>query len=442
MTDGPPQDVGAERQLLAALLVRPEGVDEVSEIIGPGDFYRPAHETIYEAILSLRNDNEPVDPKLVGERLRISGELNKIGGLPYIASLVHDLLTATNAEHYAQIIRRTSAQRALAVAGNRIVQMAEAEDVDDIEEIQARAKQELDVAVETRQVDKILWAHDGIIDTLSTLEDPPDLWSSPWGDLDQFIGGTGPGRLYVIGARPSVGKTVLGLQWAAHHAARHQRAVIYFTLEMSARELNVRLLSSAAKVNYASLVAHHLTDDDWNKISRVQGQLSEIPLSIVDRPNMRIEDIRRMARSVAKNRPLGMIAVDYLQLMTHTDFRMPRHQQVAEFSRSLKLLSRELEIPVVAMSQLNRASEHRASRMPGLTDLRESGAVEQDSDVVILLHRNTEEPDKAHDLFVGVAKNRFGPPGGVRMLFQGHYQRIEQTVWRPSDVLDNTAPAG
>jgi replicative DNA helicase len=228
----------------------------------------------------------------------------------------------------------------------------------------------------------------------------------------------------------------MAAQWAAYHAARHQRAVLYFTLEMSRREIDIRLISQRAKVNYASLVTHHLSDHDWQKIASAQGELSELPLSIVDKPNMRIDDIRRMARTVAKDRRLGMVVVDYLQLMSHPDHKMPRHQQVAEFSRSLKLLSRELEIPVIACSQLNRASEHRRSGMPGLSDLRESGAVEQDSDVVILLHRNTEEPDKAHDLFVGVAKNRHGPPGGVRMQFQGHFQRIEQNAWRPADVLD------
>jgi replicative DNA helicase len=422
--------------------VAPGQIDAVSEIIQPEDFYRPSHEAIWRAVVAQQDAGEPVDPKLVGERLRVSGELQRAGGLPYIAELVGQLLTASNATFYAEIVARCSAQRALLRAGQHIQQLATAGDVDDVGEVQARARQALDAAIVDRNRDPIVWAHQSIIDTLAALEDPPEAMSSPWPDLDQFISGAAPGRLYVIGARPSVGKTVMAAQWAAYHAARHQKAVLYFTLEMSRREIDIRLISQRAKVNYASLVTHHLTDHDWQKIASAQGELAELPLSIVDKPNMRIDDIRRMARTVAKDRQLGMVCVDYLQLMSHPDHKMPRHQQVAEFSRSLKLLSRELEIPVLACSQLNRASEHRRSGMPGLSDLRESGAVEQDSDVVILLHRNTEEPDKAHDLFMGVAKNRHGPPGGVRMQFQGHFQRIEQTAWRPADVLDTMPSSG
>jgi replicative DNA helicase len=440
--DGPPQDLGAERQLLGALLAAPGSIDQVTELVDAGDFYRPAHETVYAAILAQHAAGEPVDPKLIGERLRVAGELQRVGGLPFLHSLIQNLLTASNVSYYAEIVARCSAQRALLRAGQRITQLASAEDVDDMGDLQARARQELDTAVNRRSRDEIVWAHESMVDTIEVLSDPPEVWSSPWSDLDQYIGGAAPGRLYVIGARPAVGKTVLGLQWAAWHAAKHDQAVLYFTLEMSRREIDLRLLAQTARVDYSSLNAHHLTEQDWERVASVQGKLAALPLSVVDRPNMRIDDIRRVARTVAKSRRLGMIAVDYLQLMAHPDLRMPRQQQVADFSRSLKLLSRELGIPVVAMSQLNRASEHRRSGMPGMSDLRESGAVEQDSDVVILLHRNTEEPEKAHDLSALVAKNRFGPPGGLRLRFQGHFQRIEQTAWRPTDVLDSMPQTG
>ena len=436
----PPADLGAERQLLGALLAAPQHVDEVTAIVQPEDFYRPGHESIYRAILLLWSRNDPVDPKLVGDQLRISGDLPRVGGLPYLAEIVSHLLTAANATYYAEIIARCSAQRALVRAGQRISQLATAGDVEDVGEVQARARAELDAAITVRDRDRVEWAHDGIVELIDSLSEPPDVASTPWGDLDRFVGGSSPGQLYVIGARPAVGKTVMGVQWAAHHAERHQRAVIYFSLEMSRRQIGTRLLAHRAKVDYGSLVQHRLSEAEWDKISSVQGVLADMPLSIVDRPNMRIDDIRRIARNTSRERPLGLIVVDYLQLMTHSDPRLPRQQQVAEFSRSLKLLARELEVAVVACSQLNRASEYRKDRMPGLSDLRESGAVEQDSDVVILLHRKTEDPVEAHDLSVGIAKNRYGPTAQIRMIFQGQFQQIGQTAWRNQDVLDTAPP--
>jgi replicative DNA helicase len=436
----PPADLGAERQLLGALLAAPQHVDDVTGIVQPEDFYRPGHEAIYRAILLLWSRNDPVDPKLVGDQLRISGDLPRVGGLPYLAEIVSHLLTAANATYYAEIIARCSAQRALVKAGQRITQLATAGDVEDVGEVQARARAELDAAITIRNRDRVEWAHDGIVELIDSLSEPPDVASTPWGDLDQFIGGAAPGRLYVIGARPAVGKTVMAVQWAAHHAERHRKAVLYFSLEMSRREIGARLLAHRAGVDYGSLVTHRINEAEWNRIAGVQGVLSELPLSIIDQSNLRIDDARRIIRGVSRERSLGLVVVDYLQLMTHQDPRLPRQQQVAEFSRSLKLLARELEVPVVACSQLNRASEHRKDRMPGLSDLRESGAVEQDADVVILLHRNVEEPAEAHDMRVGVAKNRYGPIAEIRMIFQGHYQQIGQTAWRNQDVLD-TAPA-
>ena len=438
----PPADLGAERQVLGALLAAPQHIDEVSGIVRPEDFDRPGHEAIYRAILLLWSRSDPVDAKLVGDQLRISGDLARVGGLPYLAEVVSHLLTAANASYYAEIIARCSAQRALLRAGQRISQLAGADDVDDVGEVQARARAELDAAITVRDRDRVEWAHDGIVELIDSLSEPPNVASTPWGDLDRFIGGSAPGRLYVIGARPAVGKTVMGVQWAAYHAERHQRAVIYFSFEMSRREIGTRLLAHRAKVDYGSLVQHRLNEAEWNKIAAVQGVLADMPLSIIDRPNMRIDDIRRIVRGTSRERPLGLIVVDYLQLMTHQDPRLPRHQQVAEFSRSLKLLARELEIPVVACSQLNRSSEYRKDRMPGLSDLRESGAVEQDSDVVILLHRNTEDPVESHDMSVAIAKNRYGPTTQIRMVFQGHFQQISQTALRNQDVLDSVPVTG
>jgi len=429
----PPADIAAEQQLIGALLLSPDCVDEVTDIVTPGDCYRMAHELIFRAVLDQREAGEPVDMMLISERLRTAGELKRVGGASYLADLTINLITASSASYYAAIVARCASQRALMRAAQRIMQMATAEDIGEISDVQARARQEVDEAIFSRSRDQVVWLGDALRDTLEVLSSPPDLLNTRWSDLDQIIGGVAPGRLYVIGARPSVGKTAMALQWAKHHAQVHGQAALFFTLEMARREIMIRLLSQGARVGYSDLERHAISESDWTAIEKEYGALLKLPLMVVDRPHVRIGDIRRISRSVARTWPLGMIVVDYLQLMGHHDSRLPRNQQVAEFSRSLKLLARELEVPVVALSQLNRASENRTSRMPGLHDLRDSGAVEQDADVVILLNRDTEEMDRRYDLLVNVAKNRYGPPGQIHMRFDGHYQRIEQGA-RQGDI--------
>lgn len=434
MRDTPPCDIGAERQLLGAALIAPSVIDELTDVIRPADFYRPAHETIWQAILDQHNDTEPVDAKLIGERLRVAAELNMVGGLPYLHGLISDVLTATNATWYARIVSRCAQQRKLIEAGQRIIQWAEASDLEDVEMVHVKAREELEAAAEARSSDDVIWAHESVLETFEALAEPRAGKSSPWSDLDDILSGFSPGRLYVIGARPGVGKTVFGLDVAKHHAMEHGEAVAYFTLEMSRREIDARLLSSTAKVDFTHIERHQLTDHDHDRISSIHGDLAAMPLTVIDKSNQTVHDIRRIARNISKTRKLGMIVVDYLQLMSHTNSRLERREVVADISRSLKLLSRELNIAVVAMSQLNRSSETRRGQTPMLHDLRESGSVEQDADVVILLHREVEG-EHQNVMNVGVAKNRHGMTDSLKMDFQGQYQRIMQTAWTPSSVL-------
>lgn len=436
----PPSDIGAERQLLGASMHDPRVIDDIADHLDPADFYRPAHETIWRAILAQHNADEPVDAKLVGDRLKTTGDLGRVGGLPYLADLLSETLTSANAGHYAAIVARYAGQRRLVLAGQRITQLAHSADADDLGETQERARVELDQALNggaTRET--VAWVGDHIDDTLTSLESDAELIGTGWSDLDGVIGGLAEGRLYVVGARPGVGKTVFAVQSALHHARRHRRAVVMATLEMSRQEIDMRLISQMARIDFDRIERRQLTDDDWSRIARIRGEIAELPLAVRDGAAAKLTDIRRYARSAARRCDLGLVIVDYLQLMQSPPGQRPRHEVVGEFSRGLKLLARELDVPVMAMSQLNRASEGRHDKTPNLADLRESGAVEQDSDVVMLLHRDQHDPEANAKLHVGVAKNRHGRVGAFTMQFEGRYQRIVQRAWTPHDVLEGAA---
>jgi replicative DNA helicase len=436
----PPADIGAERQIVGAALHDQRIIDDIADLLDPEDFYRPAHEAIWRAILAQRHANEPVDAALVKDRLLATGDLERVGGAAYLFDLVQGTITTANATHHAGIVARYAGQRRLITAGTRITQLAYSAEADNLADTQERARVQLDQAITGgANPETVTWIGDDIDDTLDALETTTELLGTCWADLDHVIGGLAPGRLYVVGARPGVGKTVVGVQLAHHHAKRHEQAVVMATLEMSRREIEIRLLAQMAKVDFGNLERRQLTDDDWSRIARVRGELANLPLAVRDGAAARLADIRRYARAAARRRNLGLVVVDYLQLMQSPPVQRPRHEVVAEFSRGLKLLARELEIPVVAMSQLNRASEARHDKTPNLADLRESGAVEQDADVVLLLHRDMHDDAKRADLHVAVAKNRHGSVGNFTLQFEGHLQRAVQKSWRPSDVLGGAA---
>lgn len=429
-------DVGAEKQVLGSVLLKPDQMVDVAAVLHAGDFYRPAHETIWRACVSQQEASEPVDPKLVAERLKGDGDLGRVGGAPYLFDLVNGCLTPANATHYAEIVARYAGLRRIVDAGSRITQMAAGAAGADLEEVRERSRSFIESATDTRRR-MGGWAYEQIPETLYTLEsEPARLLPTPWPGLDDHVGGWAPGRLYTVGARPGVGKTVVGVQ-AAVDMARRGMAAAYVTLEMSAEEIHMRMISQIARVPYTRLERREMHEHDWGNVQAASGRLSELAVHVLDSAHVRPVDVWHHARTLARRRPLGLLVVDYLQLMSSPDTRRARHEVVADFSRQLKVMARDLGVPVLACSQLNRASEGRRDRRPNLSDLRETGAIEQDSDVVVLLHRDTTDDVHQEDMELIVAKNRHGSTGTVRARFYGRYQQVEQVAWTPHDVLDD-----
>lgn len=424
MNDGPVEHVDhlAEMTILGSLMLDSDLVAKVD--LTPADFYRPANGDIYEAITRLADSGRSADAIAVADHLRTRGQLSAVGGAPYLHSCVASVHSTANIQHHVAIVARLSGLRRLDVALRRSLNIVGAVDDDDLTSVQGRVEAELRAATDGGQVAGVTHAAADLDVMLERLETRPRRVMSPWPELNKLIGGVEPGRMYVIGARPGHGKSIMGLQWAWHHAATTSQTVLFASLEMRHQEVQHRLLASVGQVDYARLQDHQLTNTDWKQISRAVPVLSELPIVVSDATSVSVERIRRQAGQLARSSDgLSMIVVDYLQLLqTPPGSRRPRHEVVGEFSRQLKLMAQELNVPLLALSQLNRGVESRTDRKPNLGDLRESGAVEQDADVVVLLHRG--EKDEAHLVDVYVAKNRQGETGKVQMTFQGWWMRL------------------
>jgi replicative DNA helicase len=342
--------------------------------------YRPAHETIYEAILDLYGRGEPADPLTVADELKKRGELGRIGGAPYLHTLVSSVPTAANAGYYAEIVRERAVLRRLVEAGMRIVQMGYGGD-GDADDIVDRAQAEVYGVTDRRTSDDYLPLGDIMEGTLDEIEAigsrGGQMVGVPTGfaDLDALTNGLHPGQLVVVAARPAIGKSTLGLDISRTAAIRHQLTTVMFSLEMSRNEITMRLLSAEGRVPLHHMRSGQMTDDDWNRIARRTGEVSSAPLFIDDSPNMTMMEIRAKCRRLKQRHDLRLVVIDYLQLMTSGKKVESRQQEVAEFSRALKLLAKELDLPVVAISQLNRSAEQRQDKKPMLADLRESGCV-------------------------------------------------------------------
>lgn len=418
----------AEKHVLGSLMHTRRAIEEVQPLLDPGDFYAPRHETIYQAITALAGRGEGVDPVTVADQLKRTGDLTDAGGALYLADLYAAPPTTSNVAFYARIVRDQAILRRLHSAGVRIAQLATTGE-GDIDELVEHSRAEVDAV--SRATAQTGWIDQAIDQTIDDLDKPTPVTPTPWKDLNHHIGGWAPGRLYVIGARPAVGKTLIAVN-AATHLAR-STPVALNTLEMSSKEIHHRILANLSSVNLTRIGEHRLTPDDWDRVSKALPAVHELRLSIDDRSAVTVTDIASHARSAARryDRPLGMVVVDYLQLMaTPTSRRHEnRQQEVATISRRLKLLAKELHCPVVALSQLNRASEGRMDKKPTMADLRESGALEQDSDVVILLHADEDQPGT---ILAAVAKNRHGTTGAFELDKYGHYARITDQAWTPT----------
>jgi replicative DNA helicase len=429
----PPHDLAAEESLLGAMLLSRDAIAAAVEVCTADDFYKPGHQHVYEAICSLYAQGEPADPVTVADELRRQDLLEAVGGPAVLVSLQANTPSTGNATRYARIVEEHSLLRRLIGVAGEI-----AEDCYDLpEDIQAtvdRAEARVFNVAQRKVTDTMRPLRDLLSDGLDRLEALYDrgeaITGVPTGyvDLDERLAGLQPSNLIVVGARPSAGKTSFALGMAAHAALEAGQSVLVFSLEMSHLEITQRLLCAEARVDATRMRNGRLLDTDWPKISHAVGRLGEAPIYIDDNPNLTVMEVRSKARRL-KSRigNLGLVIVDYIQLMTGRSQVENRQVEVSEISRGLKILARELETPVVALSQLSRNLEMRADKRPMLADLRESGAIEQDADVVMFIYRdemyNNESPDRGTAEII-VAKHRNGPTGVERLAFLDHFSRF------------------
>jgi replicative DNA helicase len=428
----PPQDLEAEQSVLGGMLLSKDAIADVVEVLRSADFYKPAHQTIYDAVLDLYGRGEPADPVTVSGELTKRGELGRVGGAPYLHTLISSVPTAANAGYYARIVGERAILRRLVEAGTRIVQMGYG-DAGEVDDVVDRAQAEIYAVTERRTAEDYAPLADIMEGTLDEIEAISSRGGTMVGvptgftDLDALTNGLHPGQLVVIAARPGLGKSTLGLDIARSASVKHGLTSVIFSLEMTRNEITMRLLSAEARVALHHMRSGTMSDDDWNRLARKMSEVASAPLFVDDSPNMTMMEIRAKCRRLKQRHDLRLVVVDYLQLMSSGKRVESRQQEVAEFSRSLKLLAKELEVPVIALSQLNRGPEQRTDKRPMLSDLRESGSIEQDSDVVMLLHREDayeRESPRAGEADFIVAKHRNGPTATVTVAFQGHYSRF------------------
>ncbi len=430
----PPQDLDAEQSVLGGMLLSKDAIADVVEILKGHDFYKPAHETIFQAILDVYAKGEPADPITIAAELTKRGEINKVGGAAYLHSLVQTVPTAANAEYYAEIVHERAVLRRLVEAGTRITQMGYAAD-GDVDEIVNRAQAEIYAVTEQRTSEDYLPLGDimeGALDEIEAIGSRSgEMTGVPTGFtyFDSLTNGLHPGQMIVIAARPAMGKSTLALDFARAASIKHNLPSVIFSLEMGRNEIAMRLLSAEARVALHHMRSGTMTDEDWTRLARRMPDVSAAPLYIDDSPNLSMMEIRAKCRRLKQRNDLKLVVIDYLQLMQSGGSKRAesRQQEVSDMSRNLKLLAKELEIPVIALSQLNRGPEQRTDKKPMVSDLRESGSIEQDADMVILLHREDayeKESPRAGEADLIVAKHRNGPTATITVAFQGHYSRF------------------
>jgi replicative DNA helicase len=384
----PPQDIAAEQSVLGGMMLSKDAIADVVEVVRANDFYRPAHELVFEAIITLYGRGEPADAVTVSDELTKQGLLGRIGGAAYLHELISSVPTAANAGYYAKIVQERAVLRRLVEAGTRIVQLGYAQDGGDVEEIVNSAQAEIYKVAENRTTEDFLPLSEimeGAIDEIEAAGNRGDgLTGIPTGfaDLDRLTNGLHPGQMIVIAARPAVGKSTFGLDIARAAAIHAKLTTVVFSLEMSKNEITMRLLSAEARIPLQNMRKGTMREEDWTRLARTMGEVSEAPLFIDDSPNMSLMEIRAKCRRLKQRHDLKLVMVDYLQLMTSGKRVENRQQEVSEFSRALKLLAKELEVPVIALSQLNRGPEQRTDKRPMVSDLRESGCLTADTRVL------------------------------------------------------------
>jgi replicative DNA helicase len=430
----PPYNLEAEESVLGACLLSREAMANVLEVVRADDFYKPAHTEMFNAMLELYGRGEPIDAVTLAEELRRRGTLEPLGGKSYIFTLVQTVPTAGSAVHYAKIVEENALLRRLIDAAHNISEMAYAvpEDVENAidysEDLIYKVSQRRDNQ-DFQPLRELLTENMEVVEKL--YERGSSITGLPTGftELDNITAGFQPSNLIVIAARPAMGKSALAVSIAQHVAVEQNTPVVIFSLEMSKMELTQRLMCAEARVDSNRLRRGQLQDADWPKLSHALGRLAEAPIFIDDTASVSIMEMRAKCRRLKAKHGLGLVIVDYLQLMQPTSRSRGdnRVQEIGDISRSLKILARELELPVIAVSQLSRNVEHRTDKRPMLADLRDSGSIEQDADIVMFIYRdevyNPDSPQKGIAEVI-VSKHRSGPIGKIDLAFLAHYTKF------------------
>ena len=427
-----PHDDVAEQSVLGGMLLSKDAIADVVESLRASDFYKPAHETIYEAILSLYGHGSPADVITVADELKKRGELTRVGGASYIHTLIASVPTAANAQYYAEIVKEHAIMRRLIEAGTKIAQLGYANETE-VDTLVDQAQAEIYAVTDGNAKEDYVSFSEALEETINGIDAnsnrPDGVYGVPTDfiEFDELTGGLHGGQMIVIAARPGVGKSTLALDIARSASIHHQMTTVFFSLEMSRTELAMRILSAEGKISMGRLKKGDLDTEGWTNLATLQGRIDSAPLFIDDSPNMTLMEIRAKCRRLKQRNDLKLVVLDYLQLMSSGKKVESRQQEVSEFSRSLKLLAKELDVPVIALSQLNRGSEQRTDKRPMVSDLRESGSIEQDADMVILLHREdmyNPESDRVGEADMIIAKHRGGPTRTIPLAFSGKYSRF------------------
>ena len=437
----PPHSVEAEQSVLGGLLLEASALDKISDLMTDEDFYRQEHRLIYRQIVRMSEQAKPVDVITVAEALEIAGELDKVGGLPYLGGLAQNVPSAANIHRYGEIVRERSIMRKLAEVGSEIASSAYNPTGRDAAQLLDEAESKVFEIAEAGSKGKqgfvamppLLSQVVERIETLYARDNPSDITGTATGftDLDRKTSGLQAGDLIIIAGRPSMGKTALAVNIAENVAMDSNKPVAIFSMEMGATQLAMRMLGSVGKLNQQDLRTGRLQDDDWGRLTHALGKLNDAPIHIDESAALSSLDLRARSRRLHRqNNGLGLIVVDYLQLMSSNVGKPSENRatEISEISRSLKALAKELHVPVIALSQLNRSLEQRTDKRPVMSDLRESGAIEQDADLILFIYRdevyNPDSPQQGKAEII-IGKQRNGPIGKIELLFRGEYTRFD-----------------
>ncbi|HPQ68748.1 MAG TPA: replicative DNA helicase [bacterium] len=437
----PPHSQEAEMAVLGGVLLRNEALDQVRDLLDPEDFYQPAHQRLFRSMAALYDRGDPIDPITLRQHLKEQNWLDEVGGKEYIDRLLDEVHTTANIEQYARIVADKSTLRRLLTATFEMQAMVyegkddQGTDLETAQIVDQSQAKVFDVARDVVQspyesLEEIIHASLAYVDERMATGGALAGYSTGFSDLDHKTNGVKPGELIIVAARPAMGKTSLALNIATNIAVAEQKPVLLFSLEMSAAQLGLRLLCAQARVNLGSVLKGHTTEDQYQKLAEAAALLAEAPFFIDDSGGTTTTSIRSKARRLrAEQGDLGLVVIDYIQLLGSSRFYDSREREISTMSRTLKMMAKELKCPVLALSQLNRQLENRPDKRPRPSDLRESGALEQDADMILFIYRDviynaeTEEPDVA-ELIIG--KQRSGPTGTVKLIFLDEYTRFEQ----------------